>query len=346
MPIRTPEYGTNRARSRLVCAAMVLSLLELPQVARTQDVATSLRFEVASVRMVEVTADEFVAEVQQRKAEQSATHRRRPWPSAAPAVRGTRVDMDGIVMRDLISLAYGIEPERIRAPNMTGVPRLSQLRYVIHAIMPEGSTKAQMPDMLRALLQERFLFQAHREVSDQAAFGLVAKVKAAEFDRPRELDRTTCENWLQDPSYPGAEMCSVVETVSGRSVAIMTKSDSRFGPWVSRLDNGSFSTEFLNVTMPQLAAYLSAQLSVIGQWKDDYFEPVVDRTGLDGAHHVALEKLPADPATFAIWNPNSGGGPVEEFSAALARAGLKLVRTKAPVEQLIIDRLRMVPTDN
>ncbi len=308
--------------------------------------ATSLRFEVASVRIVEVTADEVLAQYRQRSAEGSATHLRPAWPSAAPAVRGTRVDIDGIVMRDLISLAYGIEPERIRAPNMTGVPRLSQLRYIIHAIMPEGSTKAQMPDMLRALLEERFLLQAHREVSEESAFGLVAKVKAAEFDRPRELDRTTCENWLKDPSYPGAEMCSGVETIGGRNVAIMMKSDSRFGPWVSRLDKGSISTEFLNVTMPQLAAYLSTKLSAIGVWKDDYFEPVVDRTGMDGAWYLALEKIPADPATFAIWNPKSEGGPLDGFSAALARAGLKLERTKAPVEQLIIDRLKMVPTEN
>ncbi len=65
-----------------------------------------------------------------------------------------------------------------------------------------------------------------------------------------------------------------------------------------------------------------------------------------GAYDLMLEKLPADPATMAIWNPDLADGPVEEFSIALSKVGLKLERTKAPVEELIIDHLEMVPEGN
>ncbi len=175
---------------------------------------------------------------------ENAMHRRTSWPSAAIVIRAKRVDTDGIVMRDLISAAYGIEPERIRAPGMTGIPRLSQLRYAIHAIMPQGSTKGQLPEMLRALLEERFHLQVHREVTDEPAYALETKKRGTELNKPREMDRTACENWLTDPSFPDAEMCSSLQVIGGRNVVTTMESDSRFGPWEARLDRGSFRSEF------------------------------------------------------------------------------------------------------
>src|SRR5580700_5259083 len=100
----TQEHSvTNLVRPGFICGATVLSMLALPQAAHTQVAAKPLQFEVASVRRVEVTGPEFYAEVQKMRTEENATHRRTPWPSAAPAIHGMRVDMDGIVMRDLIS---------------------------------------------------------------------------------------------------------------------------------------------------------------------------------------------------------------------------------------------------
>lgn len=66
-------------------------------------------------------------------------------------------------------------------------------------------------------------------------------------------------------------------------------------------------------------------------------EPVVDRTGLDGAFDIKLSYAPAnDPAS-----------ELPDFSTALQeQLGLKLQPEKVPVSFLVIDHLDRTPTEN
>jgi uncharacterized protein (TIGR03435 family) len=82
--------------------------------------------------------------------------------------------------------------------------------------------------------------------------------------------------------------------------------------------------EFQTLTMPALAEILTAHLD----------RPVVDRTGLKGACRLVSENRPP-PDAFA-----------EGMCAALDKAGLKLVKSKAPVERIVVDRLEKIPTPN
>jgi hypothetical protein len=78
-------------------------------------------------------------------------------------VEGARVDLGMMSLTTLILLAYKVEPFQITGPDF---PPLT--RFDIQAKMPAGATKAQVPEMLQALLAERFGPQAASQNSRPA----------------------------------------------------------------------------------------------------------------------------------------------------------------------------------
>jgi uncharacterized protein (TIGR03435 family) len=74
--------------------------------------------------------------------------------------------------------------------------------------------------------------------------------------------------------------------------------------------------------------------------------PVVDRTGLKGAYDFDLEFTPDEvQRTPPAEAPPDPIGP-SLFTAVQSQLGLKLEARKGPVEQIVIDHIEMVPTDN
>jgi uncharacterized protein (TIGR03435 family) len=75
---------------------------------------------------------------------------------------------------------------------------------------------------------------------------------------------------------------------------------------------------------------------------------VQDKTGLTGQYRFELDFAP-DPQWMAKVNYPPQGDitrEVQTLSSAVAELGLKLDRSKAPVEYLIVDRAEKVPTEN
>ena len=60
---------------------------------------------------------------------------------------------------------------------------------------------------------------------------------------------------------------------------------------------------------------------------------VVDRTGLEGAFDVVIDETFGDLAAATI-------------TASLERQGLRLEKTMAPAEKIVVDHLDKVPTEN
>jgi uncharacterized protein (TIGR03435 family) len=69
-----------------------------------------------------------------------------------------RFQVKAFTLIRLVSLAYGVAPVRIILPEWA-----SRARFDVEATMPAGTTAAQQPEMLRALLEERFSIRARRE---------------------------------------------------------------------------------------------------------------------------------------------------------------------------------------
>jgi uncharacterized protein (TIGR03435 family) len=76
-------------------------------------------------------------------------------------------------LRDLIMLAYGVGAPQIQGPNfLNGRPDAPADRFDIIAKVPAGTTREQVPLMLRALLAERFHLTLHRENKTMQIYAL------------------------------------------------------------------------------------------------------------------------------------------------------------------------------
>jgi uncharacterized protein (TIGR03435 family) len=65
--------------------------------------------------------------------------------------------------------------------------------------------------------------------------------------------------------------------------------------------------------------------------------PVVDKTGIKGTYDIDLEFAPEDSADSSL--PSM-------FTAIQEQLGLKLESQKVPMNMLVIDHCRHVPTEN
>src|SRR5688500_4297665 len=139
---------------RALLAIAAVTLLAGPTF--TQAPATQPKFEIASVQVST-----------------------RPNPGMRGGnLRDTRYELRNASMVDLIRTAYGVTPEKI-----TGGPAwLEWNRYDVAALAPAGSTPAQLREMLKALLAERFKLAVREDMT--TATGMALKVNGTHRLRP------------------------------------------------------------------------------------------------------------------------------------------------------------------
>jgi uncharacterized protein (TIGR03435 family) len=101
-----------------------------------------------------------------------------------------------------------------------------------------------------------------------------------------------------------------------------------------RIEGGSFVFE--HVSMAEFALDLSRLREMDGR-------PVVDRTGIQGVFDIRL-KMANDDAEMR--RAAIAGDGLSIFTALQEQTGLKLAAQKAPVEILVIDHARKVPSQN
>ena len=79
-----------------------------------------------------------------------------------------RVDIGSLSLADLIHIAY-----RVKGYQVSGPDWMSAERFNVQATIPEGGSPDQVPEMLQALLAERFKLTVHRESKEHAMYALV-----------------------------------------------------------------------------------------------------------------------------------------------------------------------------
>src|SRR5215831_17919955 len=89
-------------------------------------------------------------------------------PGERLTVEGSRVDIRFMTLRKLIVTAYRIKPHQLSGPNW-----MQQQRFDITAKMPDGASRDQVPEMLQALLADRFKLTIHRDTKEHSVYALV-----------------------------------------------------------------------------------------------------------------------------------------------------------------------------
>ncbi|MBS1856837.1 MAG: TIGR03435 family protein [Acidobacteria bacterium] len=261
------------------------------------------------------------------------------------SVDGARVDLRFMSLADLIRTAYKIKPHQLSGPEWIKQVSMTSDRWDIQAKMPEGATKEQVPEMLQALLAERFKLKVHKENKEQPVYGLVVakggpKLKESPKEEPpKEGEAKTPQNAV---SVQREGQGMVVKTGQGSMRMTM-------GP------NMNMRMESDKVTMEQFSDMITGFVD----------RPVVDMTELKGNYQIALdltmEDLRAAAAKAGVAMPGmpGGGGAASATPGAMAsdptgpgifssiqQLGLKLESKKAPVETIVVDSAEKTPTEN
>ena len=299
---------------RIASLAALLSF-GIPPQTPGQSGPNALRFEVASIRPFDDKSDVV--------------------PIGGVRIAGRRVDMIDVPMSSsLISQAFQTSPFLIiGAPN--------QSRWTIHALMPEGATQDQLPEMLKAMLEERFHLRVHRETRRINGYDLLTAPDGAKLKPPRQLDRSVCSPWIiPEDATTANETC----TIAGPDGRVRLRASTVGGGVVSTLEDGVSREEHLGIAMPELAKFLTTEFTM-GSLRthggllqhvpqpDDYV-PVTDRTGLGGQFALTVNLDFAKPSSES------------DLTSQLQKVGLRLEKTKVAVDVIVVDHLDNLPTDN
>jgi uncharacterized protein (TIGR03435 family) len=265
-------------------------------------------------------------------------------------VDGARVDIGAMSLADLIRIAYKIQSYQINGPDW-----IKTERFDILGKIPEGVSKDKVPEMLQALLAERFGLKFHRESQEHPIYALIVgkggpKLKEAPPDDPAP---SPAADDKKSGMTIGTEKGPV--TVTNDSKGVVVKGNA-MGTMRMRMADGKMVMEASKVSMTALTEMLSRFVD----------RPVIDYTELKGNYQVTLELSMDDlramarsqgmilPAGPPAGGGPGGGAPAEAASEpsggsifhAVEQLGLKLDPRKAAVDSLMIDHIEKTPTEN
>ena len=246
-------------------------------------------------------------------------------------IDGAQIRVVGLTLRDYVGIAYRTKVAQVSGPDWT-----ANDRFDISATLPAGSTTAQLPEMLQALLADRFGMKVHKEKKEFPVYALLpGKGPLKLKERPPDSDGDADKD---DPK--GTVNVAASGSAAGVSVNLGHGSSWSFVP--NRF-------EAKKLTMEQFAANLE-------RFAD---RPIVDMTGLKGQYDLAFDVNPEDyrpmlirSAIYAgeVMSPRAMRLLESTSSAPLADAvqqtGLKLEARKAPLDVLVIDEASKTPTAN
>jgi uncharacterized protein (TIGR03435 family) len=242
----------------------------------------------------------------------------------------------------LIRVAYRVKPYQVSGPDWMATERFDVL-----AKLPEGARQEQVPEMLQALLAERFKLTVHRESQERAVYALVVGKNGPKLkESPPDADAP--------PSVPDDVNPQIRVNGRGEGMSVEISGAGIGTAHMSMGPNGAMRLEAPKINMAALADTLSR-----------FFDrPVVDLTELKGSYQVALdlslEDLRNAGRNAGLLAPGIGGGrdgarPAADAAsdpggasifAAVQQLGLRLEPRKTPVDLIVIDHMERNPTEN
>jgi len=253
----------------------------------------------------------------------------RPAATAARAIRidGAQVHFTGFLLREYVARAY-----QVRVSQVIGPDWLSSSPFDIDAKFPEGSTPAQVTDMLQALLADRFSLEQHREQKEMPVYAIVVGTP------PLRL-----KDSVSDPNANSrieALVNITVDTSGGRTAVDLGHGSSY------TVSDGKF--EGKRFTGAMLASTLERYCD----------RPVLDMTGVTGVFDFSFDVTPEESQVLGMRAAlyagvklppqllnqlDAGGNPL---IGAMQQLGLKLDARKAPIDVLVVDGVRRTPREN
>jgi uncharacterized protein (TIGR03435 family) len=215
----------------------------------------------------------------------------------------------------LIDFAYDLRSPLLRRQVYEALPKPTQQDlYAIEARATGNPTRADVRQMVRAMLEERFQFTAHLEKREGEIYALeVAKPGLGLKPHPEGAPCTLSPAQLNVDKYPNAypPYKQVIPHCGVFNRELTRAGERRY--------------EMLDVTMQQMADSLGMPLAI------------VDHTGLEG-HYDAILDVGTTQIPQNLETSDDLGLPL--LPVALEKQlGLKLVKQNAQIDVFIIDHL-------
>lgn len=242
-------------------------------------------------------------------------------------IDGAQVRIGSFNLRDYIALAYRTKISQVFGPDWIGSER-----FDIAAAIPAGGKQGQIPEMLQALLADRFELKFHREKRDFPVYALVLG------KGPLKLKEAPPDENNNKPPEP-------LNVAGGGSAAGVSVNLGNGSSW-SFVPN---RFEAKKLTMAVFAANLE-------RFAD---RPIVDMTGLKGQYDLAFDVNPEDYRPMLIRSAVAAGANLSPgalrlldgtssapLSDALEQIGLRLDARKAPLDVIVVDSANKTPSAN
>ena len=259
---------------------------------------------------------------------------------ASQRVTDTRVDLVRIDLRQLLWMAFEIDPLCCR-DRIQGAESLGGVFVDVHATIPTGATRKQVPAMLKSLLIQRFGLRTHAEPRPADVYELTVAesgIRMKEVPPASDLDK-------EFPADPSTKTFSdsVGETPTGRQRMITSALGIRMITDQSLYDRSSTARRTIQIdavrmTMPDFASLLAGNIG----------RPVIDRTNLTGAYAFRIE-LPPEAWMMRIVAgvvPPTNEPTGISAPSAVEHLGLRLQPRRMSLDTIVIDRIERVPSEN
>jgi uncharacterized protein (TIGR03435 family) len=257
-------------------------------------------------------------------------------------IDNAQVNIKSMSIAELMRAAYKVKPYQISGPEW-----LTAERYTITAKMPAGSNRDQVPEMLQALLAERFKLTFHRDTKDQAVYALT--VMKSGLKLPESASDDTANGGPGGPAAPQA----AAPTDGSAQVRVNVTSDAG-GTVQQASPNGNikFLPRENGMRLELTKINSTGMVDQLGRFVE---RPVIDMTDLKGRYDLTLDVGMADIMNMArsvgmVIPMQAPPGAMDPGSSAVFTAiqqyGLKLDPRKAPIDMLVIDHVEKTPTEN
>ncbi|MBS1853799.1 MAG: TIGR03435 family protein [Acidobacteria bacterium] len=245
-------------------------------------------------------------------------------------IDGAQVNIRDYPLKDYIRVAYRLKDYQVSGPEW-----LAAAHFDVSAKIPDGTARDKVPDMLAALLEERFKLKTHMESRDFPVYALIPGKGGVKLKESAPLEGAPA-------AAAAAPNVNVTASGSARGVNI----DLGHGSYFAFADN---KLEARRLDVQRFADTLS-------RFTD---RPVVDMTGLTGQYDITLNFTPEDYLAMLIRSALNAGVALppqalralemssgDSLASALQTVGLKLDARKAPLPLLVIDHIEKTPSAN
>ena len=294
-----------------------------------------LAFEVATVRPAPAIQD-LIQQLQSGKAKIGMT------------VDAGRVDMGFSSLADLIRIAYRVKPYQVEGPDW-----MRQQRFEIQGKIPDGVSQDKVPEMLQALLAERFKLTVRHEKKDLPVYALIVAKGGPKLTPSSDAPEAPLPDSPNTMSL-GTEKGQMKISQDGKGGIVMQ--GGGVGTTRASVGPAGMHMEMSKVDMVNLVDTLSQLVD----------KPVIDMTELKGTYQFAMD-LPMEemlvlaqrqvaqlglqipmgaPVAVPGASPDAATPGGSAVFNAVEKLGLKLDSRKAPVDVIVVDHLEKTPTEN